>query len=234
MDMVRVLALATVLVAFTATARAQAPGEVAPAAPAAAPQVSCSGGSGPIDVMANRWAVGLSVGSLSVAPKDTPDNKTQFGIGELSLRFRATPHLEIEAAFGGGREQLSDGSQGQAEVHTGLIALRYRFSPEHEWNWWVMGGVGGFSVAPHGSTDQQFQDAQRPMGTFGFGIERRFSHFALQAELRAVGVGQNKDQPKTQPVMGTAQTTTMPPPPASTAAQNLSGGALTIGASYYF
>ena len=95
-DMVRVLALATVLVAFTATARAQAPGEVAPAAPAAAPQVSCSGGSGPIDVMANRWAVGLSVGSLSTAPKDTPDDKTQFGIGELALRFRATPHLELE------------------------------------------------------------------------------------------------------------------------------------------
>src|SRR5690348_14546158 len=116
--MVRVLAIATVIAAFAATARAQAPGEMAPAVPPPPPQFVANCGSSSIDVMANRWAVGLSVGSLSTAPKDTPDDKTQFGIGELALRFRATPHLELELAVGGGREQLSDGTQGDAEIHT--------------------------------------------------------------------------------------------------------------------
>ena len=228
--MVRVLAIAAVIAASAATARAQAPGEIAPGAPPPPPQFVAQGPA-PIDVMANRWAVGLSVGSLSTAPKGTPDDKTQFGIGELALRFRATRHLELELAVGGGREQKSDGSQGDAEVHTAQLAVRYRFCPANRWNWWLMGGIGSEAVQPHGSTDQAFQDAERPMGTFGVGLERRFAHFALQAELRAVGIGPGKAT--NEPVMGTANVTTQPQP-AAPADDHLSGGALTLGASYYF
>jgi hypothetical protein len=196
-------------------------------------------------VMANRWAVGMSIGHLGIAPKDSTDSsqQTDFGVGELSLRYRATLHLELEVAFGGGREQLKDGTQGDLEAKTGMIGLRYRFCPEGEWNWWLMGGFGGLQVAQHGSTDQQFQDSERPMGQFGVGVERRFHHFALQAELRAIGIGPQKTS-DVMPVTGTVSppaqtttTTTQPPAPQPTMAatsDQLSGGQVTIGASYYF
>ena len=228
--MLRPAAVIALLLAATSIARAQAPGEMAPsAAPPPPPPGFVCAGAAPIDVMANRWAVGLGIGSLSLAPKSAPDNKTDFGIGELSLRFRATYHLELEAAFGGGREQLKDGSQGNLEARTAVLAARYRFAAAQHLNWWLMGGIGGISVAQDGATDQQFQDAQRPLGELGIGLERRWTQFALHVELRAIGVGPRKDQ--TQPV---AQTMTTNPPPAMTTDDHLNGGQLTIGASYYF
>jgi len=224
------LVAAAVLLAAT-TAYAQAPGETLPEP--AAPIVYATPG---IPVMANRWAVGLSAGSLSIAPKDSPDNKTQFGIGQLSLRYRATYHLELELAVGGGRQQLQDGTQGDLDVSTALLGFRYRFAAAEHWNWWLGAGIGGISVTQFGATDQQKQDAQRPMGAVGIGIEHRWQQFALQAELHGFGVGERQDQqdaapPKATPVANTMQ----PPPPTMTAPSNQqSGGMLTIGASYYF
>jgi len=241
----KLVALIPLLVA--ATAHAQAPGEVAPegpiappgmAAPVAADPCACSAG---IPVMANRWAVGLSVGSLSIAPKDQPDAKTEFGVGELSLRYRATLHLELELALGGGREKLQDGSQGALETNVAMLGLRYRFAAQRPWNWWLGGSFGSISVTRNGATDQEKQDAQRPLGALAIGIERRWQRFALQAELRGFGVGPSQNQAKATPVTVPAGTTmpggsTMPPPPPPPTAPSdqQSGGMLTIGASYYF
>jgi hypothetical protein len=254
----RALIAASLLTA--ATAHAQAPGDgmdgqpmgpggyvgtIAP--PSLAPPVTgqnpcgggCGGGYEP--VMARRLAVGLAVGSLSLAPQDQPDAKSEFSISELSLRYRATLHLELEVALAGGREKLADGTQGDREVNAAVAALRYRFNPERAWNWWVMGGLGGISVTSSQATDQERKDAQRKLGELGVGIERRFRRFALHAELRAINVAedQNQGQPvKTTYVMpgsGGMQPPPPPPPPGigmPSSAQ--SGGQLTIGASFYF
>jgi hypothetical protein len=254
--LLRFVAAGFVVVATAATAYAQAPGDQVPVEQApvdysqpimapgyvqpqpvmVAPPVRAS-------VMDNRWAVGLSVGQLTLAPKDSPDQKTDFGVGQLSLRFRATLHLELELALGGGREQLKDGTQGDLETKTAMVALRYRFSAERPWNWWLMGGLGGMQAAPHGSDDQTFKDSERPLGALGIGLERRWTNFALHAELAAVAVGPQKNQD--QPVVyGTGMggvapgTTTTPPQPQGgstmTTSDNYSGGQFTIGASYYF
>lgn len=249
--LLRVVAAGFVVVAATAaTAFAQAPGdyqtqpsyEAQPLMPPgyASPQPMVIAPARP-SVMANRWAIGLSFGQLSLAPKDSPDNKTDFGVGQLSLRFRATLHLELELALGGGRERLPDGTQGDLETKTGMIALRYRFAPEQHWNWWIMGGLGGIQTAPHGSDDQTFKDSERPMGALGIGIEHRWDRFALHAELAAISVGPPK-QDQQQPVMGTVSppattTTTQPVPqtgPTMPTSDQLGGGQLTLGASYYF
>lgn len=234
----KLLAIAIPLL-VAATAHAQAPGEMTPTAygPGAGPGTvaPCVTATDSIPVMANRWAVGLSVGSLSVAPKDAPDNKTEFSIGELSLRFRATYHLEVELALGGGQEKLADGTQGDREVNTGLLGLRYRFAAAQHWNWWLGAGLGSISVTPVGATDQQRQDAQRPLGSVAIGIEHRWSQFAVNAELRGFGVGHNdqSDAPKAMPVPAGSNVMNPPPSPSPTP-QDLSGGVLSIGASYYF
>lgn len=210
-----------------ATANAQAPGETPVEAPVTvtvpAPEVA---------VMANRWAVGLSAGSVSIAPKDQPDNKTDFGIGQLSLRYRATYHLELELAVGGGREQLQDGTQGSRETNIGMLGLRYRFCADRHWNWWLGGSIGSISVTQTGATDQEKQDAQRPLGALAIGVEHRWQQFALHAELRAFGVGEPKNQDQTMPVVTNAQQ--QPPAMTSPSSDQQSGGMFTIGASYYF
>ncbi len=229
-------------------AHAQAPGEFAPPPAGPAPDSACAtpcGGCSHVEsVMENRWAVGLSLGSMSLAPEGQSDNQTAFGIGELALRFRATPHFELELSAGGGREQLANDQQGDLEVTTAALAVRYRFRPEAAWNWFVMGGLGGASVVSHDATKQERDDATHPLGMLGIGLERRFHHFALQAEARAIGIGdknRNSDAmaappPVAQP--GAMATTPPPAPPAPpapvTPSQKQSGGALTIGLSYYF
>jgi hypothetical protein len=239
----KLVGLALVLVAATATAHAQAPGDWAQEGPVAPPgmaaPVAVAVPAPEVAVMANRWAVGMSVGSLSIAPKDQPDNKTDFGVGELSLRFRATYHLELEVALGGGREQLKDGTQGSRETNTGLLGLRYRFCADRHWNWWLGGGIGSISVTQTGATDQEKHDAERPMGALSIGIEHRWQQFALHAELRGFGVGQPQNQApqvKAVPVSMPGNTTTQPPPPTMTSPtdQQQSGAMFTIGASYYF
>jgi hypothetical protein len=249
------------LVAATATtAFAQAPGDydaqpapqvmgpsVVPVAEAPPP---CAWSAAPHEsVMAHRFAVGLSLGHLSLASRTTQaDNTaapvqgdpTEFGVGELAVRFRATLHIELELAIGGGHQQTKDGSQGDLDIKTASLGVRWRFFPEHRWNIFASGGIGGIQMAQHGADDATFKSSERPMMQLGVGLERRFRHFALQAELRAISAGPQKDSTvMAQPAGGTSTptTTTQPPPPTPTMSaqpDNMAGGVLTIGASYYF
>jgi hypothetical protein len=226
---------------FAATAaHAQAPGEIVPVAPEGTCDAPC--GCRPIavreSVMDHRWALGLSVGSMNLRPRGESEDKTEFTIGELALRFRASPHLELELSAGGGREQLDDDRQGDLEVATIAIAARYRFNPEGAWNWFLMGGIGGGSVTFRDATDQERDDALHPLALLGIGVERRFHHFAIQAEARVVAIGdKHHDDAMDLPARGgevAAMATTVTPPTTTSPSARLGGGAITIGASYYF
>src|SRR5262245_47653186 len=148
------------LLLCSSSAHAQAPGEVAAPPVVMVPESACvaCGCSRAESVMSRRWAVGLSLGSMSLAPDGQPDDKTAFAIGELALRFRATRHLELELAVGGGRERTDDDQEGELDVSTALIAARWRFLPEHAWNVYVMAGIGGAAVTRHDATDQERSD----------------------------------------------------------------------------
>jgi hypothetical protein len=205
------------------------PQPVAPmiVAPAMVEPVGCATRLAPRrSVMANRWAVGLSVGSLSLAPKDSPDDDTTFGTGELALRFRVTPHLELEATAGGGRERVGD-RDGDRDVAVFALAARYRFRPEAAWNWFVMAGLGGAAVTQHDATHEEVDAQAQPLAMIGAGVERRFRHLAIQAELRAVGLGEHNhdamDASRTD-AMGTVT-------PVTASTQARSGGAASVGVS---
>jgi hypothetical protein len=226
----------------TSLAHAQAPGEVQPvivppvivqpviiapgAAPGMAPVVAPAPQAEPRPaVMDDRWAVGFSVGGMSVAPSDAPDDQTQFTVGELALRFRATLHLELELAVGGGRERTPDNMDGDLQVTTAALALRYRFRAEEHWNWFVLGGLGGAAIARHDATDNERRDATQPMFVAGIGTEYRFDHLALQAELRGFGLG----------VARTDDTAPMTTAAASNSADiQRSGASISVGLSFYF
>lgn len=242
----RLLVLALAPLFAAATAHAQAPGEVAPEAMPPAPVAAdpCGGGcSQHVPVMANRWAVGLNLGGLSVAPKDatTNDQNTDFHTSELAIRFRVTPHFELELLLNGGRQVLKDNTEGELAMGGGTLGARYRFRAERAWNWWLMGGLGATVIARQDSTKEERDAATRPHMAFGIGLERRFRRFALQAEMRGLAIGPRKDasDPNIAPPMPvkTPPDGSMPlPPPNPTASpqDELSGGTFTIGASFYF
>jgi hypothetical protein len=242
-DMGKLLVATLVLAGSTATALAQTPGDYygdasgAPGMISPQPVVIMTA---PVrNVMADRWAVGLSIGGFSTSPDSSPDQKTQFNVGELALRFRATPHLELELAVGGGAEKLSDGSQGDTQLSMAALALRYRFAIQSDWNWWIMGGLGQAVIDSKNVTDSMQLDADtRPLAELGIGLEHRWDHFALQAELKAVGMGERKGGDlKGAPVPVDASGAPITSGGGSVTNGNpdtQSGGALTIGASYYF
>jgi hypothetical protein len=231
------------LVLSTTAAFAQAPGDYEEgdlAPPGMAPEVA-SPEPAPPPVRQQRWSIGLNLGSLGVAPHTQPENKTEFAVGQLALRYRPWRHLEIELALGGGQQKLDDGTDGELEVSTSVLALRYRFSPQRRWNWWLMAGMGSFAVTNQWASDAEKEAAVQSTLQFGVGLERRFRHFALQVEIRAVGVAPNEEDMTydTYPTGGANTMSTEPtkdpyPTTTTTTADGWKGGQTTIGASYYF
>jgi hypothetical protein len=220
------------------TAYAQAPGDYEVSPPGMSPTAPVAQPEAPRPL---RWSIGLGVGSVGLAPHHDPENETDFAIGQLALRYRATAHLEIELAVAGGREQLEDGGEGDRDVSQAVLALRYRFSPQRAWNWWIMAGMGSLTVASQYASDEEREAAAQSTLQLGVGLERRFRHFAFQVEARAVGVAPNDEmtedvKPVPPPDMPVSSDGGVPYDPTYTytSRDGLKGGQLTLGVSYYF
>jgi len=215
----------------SATAFAQAPGETtpedAPAPPSAVPVIVSDPCSGGINVMRHRFAVGLNIGGMSLTvADDVAQNETQFRTAELSIRYRATPHFELELLLSGGREVLEDGEDGNLAMGGGTLAARYRFRVNRPWNWWLMGGLGGTVIERHDSTEEARDNAMRSHVAFGVGVERRFRRLAIHAELRGVAMGPRSDDMEVSTLPAIAQD--------ARTGRDLSGAQFNLGASFYF
>ncbi len=231
----RTLLATALVVASASAAAAQAPSDYSGDAssapgmmPVQQPPMDVTPCNRDRDVMADRWAVGLSFGTLGIAPDSSPNSTANFDIGELSLRFRVTPHLELEGSVGGGHLTYGDYTQSTTKLQTAALSLRYRFAIEHNWNWWLMGGFGVASISDDHATQDQTDQATRALGQFGLGLEHRWNHFALQAELKGVAMGETKAEKDGSVVypQGTVGRTS--------SGDTLSGGVFTLGGSYYF
>jgi hypothetical protein len=187
---------------LTGTAYAQAPGQVIPAE-----QPS---------VMDRRWSLSLSFGTLGLAPDRDEAETVSFGMAELAGRFRIRSFVDIGLSLygaGAGEGDLSSGGI--------YVDARYRFLAERPWNIWALLSLGVASVA----SDDQADKAKQGRGSFriGAGVERRFTAWALHAELRLVGISENDDFEPTEVT-----------PNNEMAKAKLNGGSLTIGGSFYF
>lgn len=236
----RTLLAATFLVGSSSVALAQVPGDYyaddgagAPGMvqPQQQPVLVVANPCRCLDVMANRWAIGLSMGSISTQPKNG-DYSTAYNVGELSLRFRATPHFELEVTAGGGEDDQQTGQQ------ISMVALnaRYRFMAYSHWNWWLMGGIGAATMAYTGASKDVLDANQRPMLQAGVGLEHRWSQFALQAELKLGSLGPTKGgQPMAVTgTVGANGSISTPPSGTSSTDDTYAAGSFTIGAGYYF
>lgn len=239
----RLLALSLAPLLATGTAFAQAPGEMPMAPPPSAPAYAPSAGNpcsyAAVTPMAHRFAIGLSIGGFVLAPDGAPEGtEARFRGGELAIRYRASRRLELELALAGGRQVLEDDTDGDLAAGSVALALRYRLRPERRWGIFLMGGIGGAVVAPHESTEAEREGATRPFAMLGVGVERRFRRFALQAELRVIGMGPRQDAMEQTPIAddgaGGRPLPRLPEMADTTHAEELTGGMFTLGASYYF
>lgn len=209
--------------AISSTAYAQAPGsdyQGPSATPVTAPPASVVAPATP--GFASHWSVAAAIGSLTVAPSSAPDASSDFSIGQLALRYRGDwRHLEIEFALAGGNQTLADGTEGELKVATGTLAARYRFGVASHANWWLLGGLGATTIAPKSATRDQASAAQRGHGVLGIGAEYRWTQFAIQAEARALFLGQTKDE-----MLAADQTGIQP--------DHITGGTFTLGGAFYF
>ncbi len=230
-----VLALAVAPVLAAATASAQVPGgdyyggdyyrgpSATPPSAYVAPYVAP-----PPPPRPTRWSVAASIGSMTLAPDDSPENEVDFAIGQLSVRYRGWRHLELELAFAGGKQKLPedmvrDGGSDDGDLRMEHItfAARYRFNPHQRWNWWLMAGLGSTTVAHKDAPQEQAEANQRGHGLVGIGLERRWNNFALQLEGKAIFVGPTEEEQMNADANGTEPT-------------GISGGSLTLGGALYF
>jgi opacity protein-like surface antigen len=223
------LRLAAALVPIlTSTAFAQAPGEVAPtyAQPPSAPVLIAP--HAPIDPMARRLAIGVNFGGYTVEQPDTEslEPSTDFSTAELSIRYRISPHVELEALLSGGRQQLEDGSEGELAMGAVTINARYRFRAEQHWNWWLSAGIGGTLIERQVSTEEERSDATRAHLALGIGLEHRWRQFAIHADARVLAIGQREDEDDLVLQMEFARDIRT--------AEELTAGQVTLGASLYF
>ncbi len=223
-------ALATAgLAATAATAAAQGgpPGACACEGPVAVVAVETAPGI-------PRWGIGLRMTSLSLAPEEMPEAKTEYGGGGLQLRYRIAPRWQLELAVDHVTERLESGEPGTRQLQSGTLAALYHFRPYARWDWYALAGLGVTGDGDPEISDQQREASQAGHVHLGVGIERRFRHLGIAAELRAVGIAPPEpgdDAPVTEPGRPSP---TMTEPTSVIDAQGTAGGQLSIAATYYF
>ncbi len=172
-----------------------------------------------------RWSIGFAIGGASFAPEGNPDASADFDIGQLALRYRGWRHLELELSMGGGDQRVPEDMRGAVDTEYAMaqvtLAAKYRFNVQDHWNWWLMAGVGSTTIAPKNAPDEQVQASERPHGLLGIGLEYRWTKFALQAEAKAMKLGQTDEERALEDQTGEK----LP---------DIGGGTFTVGGAFYF
>lgn len=174
---------------------------------------------------AQRFGVGLRFGGIGL--EDRADNgsgeKQEFTAAGLTLRYRASRRIELELAFDHGQQQLEDGTSTDLELATFTASMLVHMRPQAEWDWYLLGGIGGNDRRYKGDSDE-YAD-QRAHLALGAGVERRFEHLVLGLEVRALAIGP-RDEDDRGDVITAAK--------VQDEDEGLSGGQISFSAGWYF
>jgi hypothetical protein len=192
---------------------------------------------GPELGMANRLGVGLHVASLAIANREDPEAEpTHLGGGGLQVRYRLNRRWELELGFTALRETDEDGEVLDGpEIHAATVGALFHMRPGRRWDWYLLGAIGGIHVGDRRDDDH---DKGRAMAQLGIGIERRWNHLSIAAELRAVGIAPEHDESAGREVdvagRGAAPPPPPPPPPVRNDDRGDAGAQFQVSATYYF
>ncbi len=176
----------------------------------------------PAGAGAQEWAVGVRASAEHVAASDdSGDEGVGMGGGGLLVRWRFWPHWGVEAALESCRGTRADGAyerRSDALVLTAALHL----TPGSAWDWYLFLGVGGATdhVTLRGADGVTVaQDFKESLVRIGVGLERRWEHIGLGAEVAGIGMARD-DKDQAQPLDAV---------PAKSG-----GGQLSLVFSYYF
>jgi len=172
-----------------------------------------------------RWGVSLRVGGIGLHPENEPDNQTSYSGGGLELSYRLRPRWVLAAVVEGGAEERDDGERGDRALSLLTLNAQFHPWPYARWDFYASAGLGSAAIVDDATDTVQHGGAV----AVGVGIERHIGHWGLGAELRAIGAGFDDPEPLEDHADAARMTT-----PDDEDGQGMSGGALSLAASYHF
>jgi hypothetical protein len=217
----RLIALAAVTSGALATPALAQPGA---STPGAAPVPIAPAPAAPVaEVPHKRFAVGLTLGGMSLASTEDPENEVGLGGAGLELRWRFARRWEAAVTLAGLTGELDEATLRK----TGSLraSMMFHLRPERRWNVYLIGGLG------HLHTQIVDKNSEESLATLaeaefhlGAGVERRWHRFSVGAELQLVGTRRDDEAHDGPAFVGTDR----PVPPAS-------GGAMfNLKGAYHF
>ena len=216
--------------ALTAAASAHAQPAFAPPGECDCPAPAAVVAAAPMPELP-RWSIGLALTSTSLADKNTPDQPSEWGGGEWRLGFRVFPHWELGLELGGAVEKLA-GDQDGRKLGMSLLTVKWHPAPYARWDFYAIAGAGAAAITEANASDPN-PKADRGAGMLGIGLERRWGHIGVSAELRGLGISPvdpSANDPQATPLVAGSTTTT----PTPAADNGLGGGSFSLAASYEF
>lgn len=183
-----------------------------------------------------RWGVGLHMTSLGLAPDGAPEGTepTKFGGGGFQVTYRVRPRLQLALSIDHLREQREDGTEGDRHLQSVTLAALWHPRPHARWDWYLLAGLGATGDGDPDLSDEEREATQQGHVHLGVGVERRFRRIGIAAELRMVGIAPREDDDAAEPAPAPGPAGTPMTVPAAEEERGLSGGQLTVAASYYF
>jgi hypothetical protein len=222
-------ALSLVAVAGTpALAQEGPPGMCECAAPPVAPPPAPSAGWD-----GSRWGIGLRLSSTSFHDNANPEAPpTNFGGGGIEIGYRLGARWEFTLALGGGQEKLEDGSEGTRQMSEGTLSAKYHLRPYRAWDVVLAAGFGSTTIVEEGASEEMREDAAQGHIKLGVALERRLRRWpiGLSVGLSMIGLAPVEEDRPATPTSGVP----MPDYEQNEDDEGVSGGELTLGATYYF
>jgi hypothetical protein len=231
------LALVSAL-AFVALGTSSALAQVGPpgmcdcaAPPPVAPPAPAEGWDG------SKWGIGLRLSSVTFHDPASPEQPTNFGGGGIEIGYRLGARWELTLALGGGQEKLEDGSEGTRQMSEGTLSAKYHLRPYRAWDVVLAAGFGSTAIYEERATDEMREEAAQGHIKLGVAVERRLRRWpvGLSIGLSMVGLAPVEEDgdvaEPTRPGSG------VPMPDdvnLDDDDEGVSGGELTLGATYYF
>jgi hypothetical protein len=137
--------------------------------------------------------VGVRFSALGVTSQEVFGQKVNLLGGGLQVRFRNQGHWGFELGMDALRASISDGAFVRSSYPFTFAPMLYlrQNRPDTHFNIYAVAGFGLMAdniVLYQDSSQERKQQFWEVMGQFGGGIELRFTHLALFADVRAVGM----------------------------------------------
>ena len=152
-----------------------------------APRVTVPQPRGPV------VGVGVRFTTLGVTSQEVFGQKVNLLGGGLQVRFRNQGHWGFELGMDALRANIADGAFVRSSYPFTFAPMLYlrQNRPDTHFNIYAVAGFGLMAdniVLYQDSSQERKQQFWEVMGQFGGGIELRFTHLALFADMRAVGM----------------------------------------------